>query len=132
MIGGATTPVPVGAAPAEEIAPRSGRGAPRVKPIRSFKETLDRPLFHASRRPAPKQAVAAAAAPAPDAPKLKLVGVVIEPEGRSALIRVAGAAGPIEVYVGERIDGWRLEAIQTDRIILKSGKSTETYRIDAE
>ncbi len=128
----ALPPVPVGAAPAEEIAPRSGRGAPRVKPIRSFKETLDRPLFHASRRPAPKQAVATAAAPAPDAPKLKLVGVVIEPEGRSALIRVAGAAGPIEVYVGERIDGWRLEAIQTDRIILKSGKSTETYRIDAE
>jgi hypothetical protein len=125
-------PVSVGAAPAAETVSPSGRAAPRATPIRSFKETLDRPLFHASRRPAPKQVAATVDAPAPNAPKLKLVGVIIEPEGRSALVRVAGAAGPIEIYVGERIEGWRLEAIQTDRIVLKSGKLTETYRIDAE
>ena len=67
-----------------------------------------------------------------DSSTLKLVGVVIVPEGRSALVRIPGSAELVDVSVGERIKGWRLETIDTDRIILKSGKASATYRIDAE
>jgi len=34
--------------------------------------------------------------------------------------------------IGERIEGWRLETIEIDRIILKSGTASATYRIDAD
>jgi len=89
-------------------------------------------LFHASRKPAPKLATAMPDAPAVDSPTLKLVGVVIVPEGRSALVRIPNTTGLVEVSIGERIEGWRLETIDTDRIVLKSGKASATYRIDAD
>ena len=119
------------AAAPENIAPTPERAVPRTTPIEAFAETLARPLFHASRKPAPKLATVSPEAAA-DSPTLKLVGVVIGPEGRSALIRMPSSAELVEVSVGERIDGWRLETIETDRIMLKSGKASAVYRIDAE
>ncbi len=130
--GPVLAPVPLDAAPPEKIAPAPARAVPPVTPIEAFSETLARPLFHASRKPAPKLATATPEAAAVDSPALKLVGVVIGPEGRSALVRMPSAAELVEVSVGERIDGWRLEAIETDRIVLKSGKASAVYRIDAE
>ncbi len=121
-----------GAAPPEKIAPTPERAVPRTTPIKAFAETLARPLFHASRKPAPKLATVSPEAAAADSPTLKLVGVVIGPEGRSALIRISTSAELVEVSVGERIDGWRLETIESDRIMLKSGKASAVYRIDAE
>ena len=123
--------VSVGAVP-EKIAPLARRIAPRAKPIKSYSETLRRPLFHASRKPAPKLQAASPEAPAVKAPVVKLLGVVIGPEGRSALIRTPKVADLVEVFVGERIEGWRLESIETDRIVLKSGKESAVYRIDAQ
>ncbi len=116
----------------EKIAPLAQRTAPRAKPIKAYSETLRRPLFHPSRKPAPKLAAASPEAPAAESPVLRLIGVVIAPEGRSALIRMPNLADLVEVSVGERINGWRLERIETDRIVLKSGKESAVYRIDAE
>ncbi len=121
-----------GAAAPENIAPTPERAVPRTTPIEAFAETLARPLFHASRKPAPKLATVSPEAAAAESPTLKLVGVVIGPEGRSALIRISTSAELVEVSVGERIDGWRLETIETDRIMLKAGKASAVYRIDAE
>jgi general secretion pathway protein N len=120
------------APPSSAAAPPPRRAAPRATPIKAFSETLERPLFHASRKPAPKIASAAPEAAAVEPPVLDLVGVVIVPEGRSALIRMPRASELIEVSVGERIEGWRLESIETDRIVLKSGTASAVYRIDAE
>ncbi len=125
-------PVSLDAAPPETVAPPPQPAAPRAKPIEAYSETLERPLFHASRKPAPKLATASPEAPATASPVLKLVGVMIGPEGRSALIRMPSSADLVEVSVGERIDGWRLETIETDRIVLGSGKASAVYRIDAE
>ncbi len=122
---------PAADAAPENIAPPPRRAAPRATPIKAFSETLERPLFHASRKPAPKIVTAAPAAPAAQSPSLKLVGIVIAPNDRSALIRLRSSAELVEVSVGERIEGWRLETIETDRIVLKSGKASAVYRIDA-
>ena len=130
--GPVLAPVPLNAAPAEKIAPAPKRAVPPTTPIKAYSETLARPMFHASRKPAPKLATATPEAPAAESPTLKLVGVVIGPEGRSALIRLPSSAELVEVSVGERIEGWRLETIETDRIMLKSGKASAVYRIDAE
>ncbi len=130
--GPGLAPAPLDAALPEKIAPAPERAVPPTTPIEAFSETLARPLFHASRKPAPKLATATPEAPAADSPVLMLVGVVIVPEGRSALIRMPNSAELVEVSVGERIEGWRLESIETDRIVLKSGKASAVYRIDAE
>ncbi len=130
--GPVLAPAPLGAAAPENIASAPERAGPPTTPIEAFAETLARPLFHASRKPAPKIVAAAPEAPAAQSPVLELVGVVIGPEGRSALIRISTSAELVEVSVGERIDGWRLETIETDRIMLKSGKASAVYRIDAE
>ena len=125
-------PVALDAAPPANVVPAAKRAVPRTTPIKAFSETLARPLFHASRKPAPKLATATPEDASVDSPALKLVGVVIGPEGRSALVRMPSASELVEMSVGERIDGWRLEAIKTDRIVLKSGKASAVYRIDAE
>ena len=130
--GPESTVMSVGAAPPEKIAPLADRATPRTKPIEAYSETLRRPLFHASRKPAPKLATATPDAVAAESPVLELIGIVIAPEGRSALIRLPSLADLVEVSVGERIDGWRLERIEADRIVLKSGKASAVYRIDAE
>jgi general secretion pathway protein N len=127
-----TPPAPNGAAAPEKIAPLPKRTAPRAQPIKAYSETLRRPLFDASRKPPPPAPSGTTEAPSAESPTVKLVGVVILPEGRSALIRVPSSVDLVEVSVGERIDGWRLEAIETDRIVLKSGKASAVYRIDAE
>jgi hypothetical protein len=124
--------VAFGTLPTEKTAPAPKLAVPTATPITAFSETLARPLFHASRKPAPKLATAMPDAPAVDSPTLKLVGVVIVPEGRSALVRIPNTTGLVEVSIGERIEGWRLETIDTDRIVLKSGKASATYRIDAD
>ncbi len=120
------------AATPETVAAPPERAAPRAKPLGSFSETLARPLFDASRRPRPKPSASAPEVAAAEIPVVKLVGVVIGPDGRSALIRIPSSAELVEVSVGERIDGWRLEAIETDRIVFKSGTASAVYRIDAE
>ncbi len=125
-------PVTFDAAPPQKVTPADKRVASPATPIKMYSETLARPLFHASRKPAPELVTATPEAAAAESPTLKLVGVVIGPEGRNALIKLPSAAELVEVSVGERIDGWRLEAIETDRIVLKSGKANAIYRIDAE
>lgn len=131
-LGRGPDPVPGSVAATPETVAPTERAAPRAKPLGSFSETLARPLFDASRRPRPKLPTSAPEIAAAEIPVVKLVGVVIGPDGRSALIRIPSSAGLVEVSVGERIEGWRLEAIETDRIVLTSGKASAVYRIDAE
>jgi len=76
-------PVALDAAPPEKIAQAPKPAAPRATPIKAFSETLARPLFHASRKPAPKLATATPEAAAVGSPVLKLVGVVIGPRSEA-------------------------------------------------
>ena len=51
-------PVSLGAAPPKKAAPAPKLAVPNATPITAFSQTLARPLFHASRKPAPKLAIA--------------------------------------------------------------------------
>ena len=127
-----TTPVLSGTVSPGKAAPALKLAVPSAMPISAYSETLTRPLFHTSRKPAPNVPEATPEAPAVDQPALKLVGVIIVPEARSALIRLPRTKELVEVLIGERIEGWRLETIESDRIVLKSGKASAVYQIDAE
>jgi hypothetical protein len=125
-------PIPSAKETQGRAAPPPRLAVPAAAPISDFSETLTRPLFHESRKPAPEVAAPTPETPSVEQPPLQLVGVVIVPEGRSALIRMPRSKELVEVLVGERIEGWRLESIETDRIVLKSGEASATYRIDAD
>src|SRR6266478_5215132 len=70
--------------------------------------TLARPLFSATRRPAER---AVPDRPAdPELTNVRLTGIVIEPDRRTAIFAVQGAKPPVRSE-GETVNGWRLDSI---------------------
>jgi hypothetical protein len=93
-------------------------------------EILERPLFMPARQPvdvlsASNTGVISAGAP----PQLRgrLAGMMVRPGARAALFTRAGQR-PITVKVGGEIDGWKIAAIETDRVILSSDFGTQTVK----
>ncbi len=91
----------------------------------------DRPLFFEGRRP-PAEYV-------PDAPKAKpskpvgkirppratLSGVVKVGDSTYVMLKGVGKEkGLVRTRVGEDVDGWKVESIQDDRVVLKNGEET--------
>ncbi len=105
----------------------------QMPPIEDFGETLDRPLFSKIRRPPP---------PEPDAPapepekkqtvKVRLAGVVISPKERVALVQESRTREITRLKEGQEIEGWVLESILADRIILRFGEVREEVKIEGE
>ncbi len=105
----------------------------QMPPIEDFSETLDRPLFSKIRRPP---------APEPDAPapepekkqkvKVRLAGIIISPRERVALVQEPRAREITRLRVGQEIEGWVLEAILADRIVLRFGEEREEVKIAGE
>lgn len=106
---------------------RPSVGAP---PLRGFAETLKRPLFSESRRPAPPGT--ARSTVAPTALPLRLIGVIITPDRRTALIRESRSAEITELAVGQSVQGWSLERVLPDRVVMRSGEIRETYKLETE
>ncbi len=95
----------------------------RMPPKAQFVEFVERPPFSPSRKP-PKEApksVQGTAKPARDL-RLTLVGVVISPEKSIAVLSKRGAADVQRVSRGEKIEGWVLEGVMPDRVVLSQGK----------
>jgi hypothetical protein len=99
------------AAPRQETAP----SAFTMPPLASLREVVDRPLFSESRRPAPAEAPKE---PAAKLPILTLVGTFLSVDRRQALVE--RGQPPRAEWVSERqkLDGWTVEAIGPDRIVL--------------
>ena len=105
----------------------------QMPPLEDFSATLERPLFSKIRRPP---------APEPDAPapelekkqkvKVRLAGVIISPRERVALVQYPRARENTRVKVGQEIEGWVLEEILADRILLRFGELREEVKIAGE
>lgn len=109
--------------------------AANLPSLAEFPETLMRPLFNADRRPrpaAPKPVAEAAPVPAPpsapDAPAptadgFRLIGMMRKGEtDKRALIRTPANAQAKWVAAGGEIDGWRIDLIGKDRVLLTKGR----------
>ncbi len=89
----------------------------------------DRPLFSASRRPAPivtanlaGEAPRPAPAPPPvPATQLTLLGIVAGPSARIAVIRLPNGPVPLHVSEGDRVDRWEVRHIDADHVTLAAG-----------
>ncbi|MGE3622851.1 MAG: type II secretion system protein N [Bdellovibrionales bacterium] len=91
-------------------------------------EITERPLFRAGRRPAtvaPAQVPAPAEAMAPFAQgSFTLLGIAVSSAGRTALVRPA-AGKAVVLHEGDSLEGWRIEQIQKDGVILTSGENRQ-------
>lgn len=84
-------------------------------------QILARPLFSPSRMPPPTISEEEVVVEKKEPPQLqaRLAGVTLGPEAREALFQRPGQK-PTPVKVGGTIDGWKVSAIQFDRVVLSS------------
>ncbi len=109
----------------------AGAVPPAIPPARaaeSFTDMIERPLFTASRRPAP-------AAAEPDAGDLllgryRLSGVVVTPTRRIVLLREADSGKTLRVAQGESVGGWLVADVTRARIVLESKDDRRVIRLD--
>ena len=129
--------------PAKPAAGETPADAPR-RSLAELSETVSRPLVHPTRRPvvvrpaAPAEPDAARAPEPPPEPaatppsRLSLVGVMgTGGKRRRALIRPEGQPYGTWVDAGGEIDGWRLSAIEDNRVLIEKAGGKEELRLHA-
>ncbi|MBL8250631.1 MAG: hypothetical protein JNK31_03060 [Candidatus Competibacter sp.] len=108
---------------------------PVVEPIKPYRlpaqgkyhEIDARPLFVATRRPEPPVPEEPAAEPPPAGPEKKflLLGVAISPGATTVLLRPEGPnAKTVRVKLGETLDGWALDKVFPNRVVIRQGQTT--------
>lgn len=116
-------------APAEPAAVVASAPAFRIAPVGTFGQVITRPAFSSSRRPPrpkPPEPVAVQK-PAPVVlvpvaePQVTLVGIVIGGGKSIAMVRKAGAEELLRLGKGEELDGWQVEGVLPDRLVLSHG-----------
>ncbi len=123
--GAAARPAPaVEPEPEPEPRPAERSADLEMPPLGEFSEIAGRTLFNPTRRPIetpPPPAKAQIVSPS----RFTLIGVLISDGERMALIRRGAAGDYLRVNVGQQVDGWRIENILPDRVIIRKGKTKE-------
>ncbi len=97
-----------------------------MKPLGDFSEIARRPLFIPSRRPLPPDTEAPRPGPRKaERHRFTLKGVVIVADERMAVLQRRRGRTALRVVEGQQIDGWLVEAILADRVVLRQGETTE-------
>ena len=108
--------------PAQKMAPMPARS--------QFSQFIERPPFSATRRPPQPRRTAVVAKPQPQPmpkPRIVLVGTFVNSVSGVAVIQWLGTDKQLRLSLGESLDGWTLESIQRDRILLRS--KSETFEV---
>ena len=95
-----------------------------------FSQLIRRPPFSATRRPPQPRPVTSVSKPQPQSlpkPRIVLVGTFVNSVSGVAVIQKLGADKQLRLSLGETIDGWTLERIQRDRIVLRS--KSESFEV---
>ena len=99
-----------------------------MKPLDDFSEIAQRPLFIPSRRPLPPDTEPPRPGPRKaERHRFTLKGVVIVGDERMAVLvnQRRRSRTVLRVVEGQQIDGWLVEAIMPDRVVLRQGETRE-------
>src|ERR1700724_2588868 len=88
--------------------------------------TLSRPLFSATRRPSERAAPDRAADP--ELTNVRLTGIVVEPDRRTAIFAVQGAK-PLVRSEGETVNDWHLDSIAPHEVTVTGPAGTTTLEL---
>jgi len=118
-------PAPVSSLSANTpVVPRS----PPEKPaISTFAEIVNRRLFTRSHRPK-KELKVVADAPKPET--FDIIGVMISPAGRMALLRTIATNEVVRAFEGQSVGGWEVSAIKPTQIVLRRGDDSEVIKMN--
>ena len=97
-----------------------------MKPLDDFSEIAQRPLFIPSRRPLPPDTEPPRPGPRKaERHRFTLKGVVIVADERMAVLQRRRGRTVLRVVEGQQIDGWLVEAIMPDHVVLRQGETRE-------
>jgi hypothetical protein len=123
VVPAAATLAPV----AEETKPAQRPQSPRMDDL--VATALSRPVFSATRRPAER---AAPDRPAdPELTNVRLTGIVVEPDQRTAISAVQGAK-PLVRTEGETVNDWHLDSIAPHEVTLTGPTGTATLELKSD
>ena len=106
--------------------PKAEEVVPGLPPIETLAEVTDRPLFTATRRPPPPDAVQENTG---NASSFVLLGVVISKGERLAIIRHGRPPAAARLTEGQTIEGWTLQSIAPDRVVLKNADNEQSLKL---
>lgn len=118
--------VALDAATSPRVAPSAIASAPLAEgdlalpPLETFRATVERPLFTATRAP-PQVRPAQEAGGELILGRYRLTGVMIAKENTTVLLRPATGGKVIRLGRGQELDGWKVVSITADQIVLSSG-----------
>ncbi len=128
----AASPIPIAPGPPEPAVLLVADPGFAMKPPDDFSEIAQRPLFIPSRRPLPPDTEPPRPSPGPRKAKrhrFTLKGVVIVADERMAVLQRRRSRTVLRVVEGQQIDGWLVEAIMPDRVVLRQGEMTEVVAL---
>lgn len=125
-----------------DTAPATGRQSPPGGPptleapaFETLAVIVERPIFTATRRPAPpsRPAPAVTAADPPDESlilgRYRLTGIVVTPALRMVFVTEPGSRKTIAVERGMELDGWTIIEVERHVIVLESGDRRKRIKI---
>ncbi len=99
------------------------------KPIEAFDEIIERPLFQATRRPAPSQPGAEGTTETSGNGQFVVAGIIVGERRRLALVIPEGEEKPVRLEVGQSVSGWTIEEIQPTRVVFRNGQTLSEVRL---
>lgn len=123
--------IPTG--PSKPSAPAPAKllpGLAAIAPEQAYPETVARPLFTPTRRPAPPQAVAAAAAF--NRGQFQLLGVIIAGNSKTAMLREKASGKIHRVEQGREVNGIKVASIERETVTLAQGGETEVVPMQVQ
>ncbi len=101
-----------------------------LPPLAAYSVIVERPLFSTQRRP-PAEEVEAPKTAKPTPPsRFILTGVLISADERLVLLRRVGSETIIRASEGDEIEGWRIEVIAANSVVLRQGDVVEEIALD--
>jgi hypothetical protein len=114
------------AAPRRPEAPPAHEAKFAMAAIEEFAETVKRPPFAETRRPAPPEQRRENLV---DLSNLSLIGIVSSAAGRRALIEHGKPPQVERLVEGQTIEGWTVEAIRPNLVLVRRGETTGEIKI---
>lgn len=113
---------------APALAQLQSRTQSAVPALESLSETVERPLFLPDRRP---PAIDEPAGEVDDAESglFTLVGIIVSPTRRIALVRIRGSNEVLQLSEGQQANGWTVAQILPNEVIFESNDKTETIEL---